>query len=144
MATDAEGAELWARVFEGALDAMLLADDDRRYVAANDAACALLGRTRGELLSLRVDDIAGGPMRAGVAVGWSAFIAAGHQSGHFDIERPDGSVRSVEFRATAHVAPHRHLSVLRDVSEQRAANEELQRFRRTVEESTDFIGMATL
>jgi PAS domain-containing protein len=35
-----------AAVFDHALNAILLADDQRRYVDANPAACALLGRSR--------------------------------------------------------------------------------------------------
>ena len=38
--------------------AVLVWDDDRHYVAANQAACDLLGRTRAEILSMRVGDLA--------------------------------------------------------------------------------------
>lgn len=40
---------------------LLLNDDTLRYVAANSAACKLLGYTRDQLLGLRVPDVAEGP-----------------------------------------------------------------------------------
>jgi PAS domain S-box-containing protein len=37
--------------------AVILSDDELRYVAANDAACDLLGYSRTELLDLEVSDV---------------------------------------------------------------------------------------
>jgi len=38
--------------------AVLVWDEDRNYVAANQAACDLIGRTRAEILSMQVGDLA--------------------------------------------------------------------------------------
>ena len=46
-------------VFERSLIPMLIADDDRRYVDANAAACLLLRLPREEVLRRRVDDLSG-------------------------------------------------------------------------------------
>jgi PAS domain-containing protein len=37
--------------------AVFVWDDDRNYVAANQAACRLVGKTRGEILQMRVGDM---------------------------------------------------------------------------------------
>lgn len=37
--------------------AVFVWDEDRNYVAANDAACELIGRTREELLQMKVGDM---------------------------------------------------------------------------------------
>lgn len=42
--------------------AVFVWDEDRNYVAANDAACELIGRTREELLQMKVGDMS--PERA--------------------------------------------------------------------------------
>jgi PAS domain-containing protein len=42
--------------------AVLVWDDDRNYVAANQAACRLVGKTRDEILKMKVGDLA--PNRA--------------------------------------------------------------------------------
>ena len=70
------------------LDAVLVADDDRRYVDANVAACALLGRSREEILSLRVEDIM--PGGGDVEALWRQFLAEGTQSGEIVIARGGG------------------------------------------------------
>ena len=44
----------FAAIFEAATEAFLVADDQRHYVAANPAACALLGRTLAEVLAMRI------------------------------------------------------------------------------------------
>ena len=46
-----------AATFDEMLDAVLVADDERRYVDVNRAACEMFGRTRDELLSMRVEDV---------------------------------------------------------------------------------------
>ena len=38
--------------------AVLVWDEDRNYVAANQAACKLVGRTRDEILRMKVGDLA--------------------------------------------------------------------------------------
>ena len=44
-------------LFEGAADAILVADEQGRYVDANPAAVALLGYDRDQLLSMAVGDV---------------------------------------------------------------------------------------
>jgi PAS domain-containing protein len=51
-----EAERRFRAMFESALDAILIADDDAHYLAANPAACALLGLSQEELLQHRVVD----------------------------------------------------------------------------------------
>ena len=76
-------------------DAVLIANDERHYVDANEAACALLGRTREEVLRLQVDDLAPDAARPWVADAWAKFREEGSQSGAMVIERPDGDVPAI-------------------------------------------------
>jgi PAS domain S-box-containing protein len=112
--------------FEHALDAMLLADDGRRYIDANPAACSLLGLPCEEVVSRRLDDFVPEEARPSLDAVWRDFLESGYQSGEFELVAADGSPRTVEFRATANVLPGCHLSVLRDITG-RAAAEEAQR-----------------
>src|SRR5688572_1461413 len=116
MHESASEAAIRARVFDEVSDAILIADDDRRYVDVNEAACALFGRTRDELLSLRVDDIMPTPAGVSAADLWRDFLASGSQQGNFTLRRGDETV-VLEYRARARIAPGRHVSVLRDVTE---------------------------
>lgn len=113
-------------VFDGALDAMVIAGDDGRYLQANAAACALFGLTREELLGTgALELLAAGVIRATTT--WDAFLGDGSSEGEVEVTRPNGEVRIAEFRATAHILPGMHLSVLRDVTDRRMVDEELRR-----------------
>jgi DNA-binding CsgD family transcriptional regulator len=91
---------------------MVIADDERRYVAANQAACLLLRLPEEEVLQLRIDDLTPAENRAQVGPLWGTFIRDGTQQGTFELLMPDGHRVEVEYSATASVAPGRHLSIL--------------------------------
>src|SRR5579875_620523 len=113
-------------IFEGALDPMLLADDDARYVDANPAACAFFGLSRTELCALRVADFAPEEARASFEAVWQSFLHEGKQRGEYTLQLPDGRVCEIEFSATANVTPGRHLSIIRDISERKRLEAELE------------------
>jgi PAS domain S-box-containing protein len=107
--------EQFRAVFDNAHDAMVIIDDDGRYVDVNPAACELYGLTRDALLALSVADIT----RAGAAPTRSLkdVFHRGTGAGAYTIVRRDGTQRETEYTATANVLPGRHLSILRDVTE---------------------------
>jgi PAS domain S-box-containing protein len=98
--------------FRSSLVPMVIADDERRYVAANAAACLLLRLTETEVLELRIDDLTPPEMRLMMDELWAAFLREGTQRGTFQLQMPDGPRLAVEYSATAHVRPGRHLSIL--------------------------------
>lgn len=65
---------------------IFVADETRRYVAVNRAACDLLGYTREELLALRVDDVAPNIPR------WEEMRSNGSLAGTADLKRKDGTM----------------------------------------------------
>ena len=103
----------WSRTsFRSSLVPMVIADDHRRYVAVNAAACLLLRLPEEDVLRLRVDDLTPPDNRVQVEPLWRAFILDGVQEGTFEMVMPDGARLQVEYSATAHVEPGRHLSIL--------------------------------
>lgn len=114
-------------IFEHASDAILIADDNGLIVEANPAACELVGRAMDELSHLSVRDL--GPSGSDHEIGdrWSTFIERGIQRGVFTIARPNGELREAEYSAVTHFIEGRHLSILRDVTEQRRAAAERDR-----------------
>jgi PAS domain S-box-containing protein len=113
-------------LFESALDAVVIVDDDRRYVDANAAAAALFGVRREALIGLRLDDFAVATDHGDLLAAWHRFMDSGEQQGEVTLARPDGTVRVAEYSARAHFVPGRHLSIMRDVTERRAAERERQ------------------
>ncbi len=131
----AEDAETRYRgLFEGVADTILVAGPDRYYRDANTAASALLGYTRAELLQLRTDDIVAHEPTWTQAE-FDRFTTDGTWQGELELRRKDGSLVTVEARATVVGLPGGpvFISVIRDIS-QRKHLERLQR---------DFLAMVT-
>jgi DNA-binding CsgD family transcriptional regulator len=91
---------------------MVIAGDDRRYVAANPAACLLLRLPEEEILRLTVDDLTPPENRSQIGPLWDAFIRDGTQEGEYELLMPDGARVRVEYSATANIEPGQHLSIL--------------------------------
>ncbi|MGI0490260.1 PAS domain S-box protein [Alkalinema pantanalense CENA528] len=134
----------WQALFDYALDAILIADDEGRYLDANPAACQLFGVTKDELLRASVANFAD-PSLDIIQV-WQTFLQVGQLSGEFRLFRPDGTTRATEFNAIANFIPGRHLSILRDVSDRKQVETELQEseeiFRQFAENSHAVIWIA--
>lgn len=95
---------------DGSTPAALLADSTARYIGANDAACALTGRSRRELLAMRVWDLTPDPGQ--VEGQWAQFVMAGFSAGAYQLQGPAGGAIPALFSAAAHVLPDCHLSLL--------------------------------
>jgi PAS domain S-box-containing protein len=122
-----EQSERWFRaVFATALDAVLVVDDDHRWVDANPAAADLLGIPQDQIRGQCAEDFTV-PGSVSASTGWEQFLVDGERTGTFDVRRADGEIRNVEFSSRAHFVPGRHLSIVRDVTERRRAEESHQR-----------------
>ena len=128
-----DSKELLRAIFDGSLDAKLLTDDAGRYVDANPAACELFGLPREQLLGRSLLEFAEPGYDAKTA--FRSFREQGKMRGQFPLKRLDGARRVLDFSALANVAPGLHLSVLRDVTSQVEAENELRASRSRLEEA---------
>jgi len=127
-----DARDRYRAVFEEAATAIVIADDDGRYVEVNEAACALFDVPRAELIGSRVSDFAA--PEYDVEGKWTSFRAGDGVRGTFPLVRSDGEERVVEYGATADIVPGEHLSVLHDVTERVDLGERLEREQATLEE----------
>jgi len=104
-------------VFDHALNAILLTDDQGRYLDANAAACTLLDRSRDELLRLTVAEVTGLDAEQFSAV-WADFLRQGKANGLVALTRKDSSRPVARFSSVANIQPGVHLSILSDVSDE--------------------------
>lgn len=108
-------------VFEEASDAMVIANDEGVYVDANPAACDMFGLEKEELLGRTIREFA--PEEYDFEGAWQQFRQSERERGLFPLVQADGERRIVEFSATRDILPNRHLSILRDVTEQNQPTE---------------------
>jgi PAS domain S-box-containing protein len=103
-------------VFEQAFDAMIIADDEGRYLDVNSAACELFGRLEGDLLGSTAREFT--VENFDFSTAWETFKSSDADRGLYPVRRPGGEIRIAEYAATTNIRPGEHLSVLRDVTDQ--------------------------
>ncbi|WP_233258754.1 bifunctional diguanylate cyclase/phosphodiesterase [[Phormidium] sp. ETS-05] len=112
-------------IFEESLDAMIIFNDEGRYIGINQAACTLFGWSKEELLGQLLTDFID-TTSSDFQSCWSSFHTKGKATGELKIVRRDGTERDVVYSATANFIPGLHLSVLHDITDRKRAEEQLQ------------------
>jgi PAS domain S-box-containing protein len=110
-------------LFEAAQDAVLIADDNRRYVEANPAAGYLLGLHPSELIGRQVEEFVLDVRGRDVDSTWQQFRTNGVQMGECRLRRADGTECHAEYSAATSFLPGLHLSILRDITDRKRAEE---------------------
>jgi PAS domain S-box-containing protein len=123
-----ETERLFRAVFDGVFEAVVICDDEGRYVDVNPAACDLFGHSREELLGMQAGQLSANLPEA--ATVWRTLMETGVAQGSHEFRRPDGTVCEADFAARANVLPGVHISVLRDVTTRRQLERELWRAQR--------------
>jgi PAS domain S-box-containing protein len=112
-------------IFENALDAILILDDQGISLDANPAAQQLLGTTRSGLLG---QPLANFFMNVGEFSDFQKRLGEQkREQGHAELVRRDGSGVFVEFTAKADFLPGKHVMILRDITRRRQAEEEVRK-----------------
>ncbi|MDP8908079.1 MAG: LuxR C-terminal-related transcriptional regulator [Chloroflexota bacterium] len=103
-------------LFVRSLNPMLIADDERRYVDANAAACLFLRQSREAICELRIDDLMPPKLRAGMDAMWADFLRGDYlgpdTSTPWDLQMPDGASVAVDLSSTPHFRPGHHLAIV--------------------------------
>jgi PAS domain-containing protein len=99
--------------------AVLLADDDGRYVDASPGIEALIGVPAEMILRQTIVDLTPPELRGDYPQAWGSFASNGHATGRWTLLRPDGRRVPVAFRAQANCpGPGIHASVLTRLEEE--------------------------
>ncbi|MCL4368465.1 MAG: PAS domain S-box protein [Actinobacteria bacterium] len=140
-------ATLYTHVIESCPDAALLVRLSGEVIVANERAARLHGLSHpDELVGRQGLDFVVEEERRVVAEKFQRAAAEDtHNDSHFDLKRPDGTIRKIEMSVAAvrnqeHPPEFFHL-IMRDVTEARDAEQELLKFKLGIERSGEGIFM---
>src|SRR5690242_12101632 len=109
-------------IFENSLDGILIFEDSGKCLEANAAVAALVGVPRDQLIGSRLCDLCEG----GLEEVWAGLAGVKSERGEFWMQPKNGTRRLVDYCFTANILPGQHLSVWRDVTEQKSVEEQLR------------------
>ena len=121
----AESEKQFRAVFSNAMDAMIIWDDDGKFMAANPAASDLFAVSPEELLGYKIEDFLSARDRDEV-VGLLRTPEKAGRRGEFELQKADGGKRCIEYTATVDFQAHRHLSIMRDITDRKEAEAEVR------------------
>ncbi|MDI1431477.1 PAS domain S-box protein [Polyangium sorediatum] len=117
----------YRKLFEHALDGIIVTDDEGRLVDVNPRTCELLRASRAELLRRTWVDLKPPELASQVRANWSQFLLVGRWNAEGPFRRADGTTFVGEVTAQAHFIPGRHMGILRDVTARKQSEEALRR-----------------
>jgi PAS domain S-box-containing protein len=112
-------------VFDTALDAIFITDDERRYVDVNPAGCELIGVAKRDLIGRRVDEFLPPQRLEHVRATWDQYIKGGPVREEWETMRPDGFVVVSEASAMPQFVPGLNIAFLRDVTDKKRLESDL-------------------
>jgi PAS domain S-box-containing protein len=114
-------------IYENALDSMIVLNDARRVIDANESAQQLFGMSLEKMCEACWDDLIPPEQLAGLDKRWRAFQqSSGMRRGEVEVRRADGRARLVAFSARANIVSGRHLITIRDITDHREAEDSLR------------------
>jgi PAS domain-containing protein len=98
------------------LDAIVVTDDEHRFVAANTNALQLFGVSYANIRNFTLDSFIANGQVAGFNGHSASFGSSKMKKGNCKIRRLDGNVRLAEYEFMANHVPFRHLCIFRSVT----------------------------
>jgi PAS domain S-box-containing protein len=111
-------------VFESVLDTILILDDQGICRQANPAAELLLGASHEELMGWPVARFWQSSLQFQIC--WARLLKEKQEKGCAALQRKDRSTVYVEFTARAECLPRRHVMILRDITQRKRAEEQVE------------------
>jgi PAS domain S-box-containing protein len=120
-------------LFDNALDAILLVNDNGYLIDANPSAEATLGFSIDELKHMHFMKLVPPTLESGAQQLWRHLRETGRQSTEFSLRRKDGKTIDIEYRAVGDIQPGVHLAVIRDITDRKRAEIALAENQRRLE-----------
>ena len=121
------GERALGAIFDRAIEAIFLVDDEGRFLRVNPAAQKLTGHSAEELEKMTFFDLTPTVKREEGRSMWRDLLRGGALAGDYTLARKDGSLVEVEFQAVANIMPGTHLSIVRDATARNRDERQLRR-----------------
>ncbi len=141
-----ESEQRFENLFENSADPIFICNLDGKFLEVNRIACDRLGYARDHLLRMMPSDLDTPQFAAGVAEGLATVRRDGYAVFESEYVCSDGSVLPVEVNARTMELAGRQviLSVARDITERRRAQEERERIQAQLQQSAKMDAMERL
>jgi PAS domain S-box-containing protein len=141
-----ESEERYRSIFENSIDGILLSYPNQRILAANPAACRMLGRTEAELMQLDLNGLAD-PALSRLKRFSDERAAAGKCTSELTLRRGDGTEFPSEVSSgifTDKDGQPRATLIIRDISERQKAAQALHSAHQRFQDMIEFLPDATV
>jgi len=98
------------------VNAIVVTDDEHRFVAANTNALELFGVSEANIRNFTLDSFISKGQIPGFNGHGASFCSGGMKKGNCQIRRLNGNLRLADFEFTANYLPFRHLCIFRNIS----------------------------
>jgi len=111
-------------MLEASQDAIVITDDEGIYVQANPAVTAIFGLPPERLLGHKTSEFLDGALD--FPAFWRAFLTTGSFHDELGLIDAQGQQRDVDFYAVTNILPGRHMAVVRDITERKQVQRDLE------------------
>jgi len=122
-------------LFNNTQDAILLLNDHSEIVDANPAARSMVGYSLAELQYTKASALLPDYLTEKAKENWNTLLKKGILESEFQLLNKDGSLIYVNFRAVANIISGIHLTVIRDITNRKQAEEKIRKLSLAVEQS---------
>ncbi len=113
-------------LFQNTLDAIMIVDDQGRYVDVNASMCRVFGRRREELVGRCFTEFVEPELLARAQAAFASLRTTGAFQGEFPLRSADGTLVELEWYSQAHFLPGLHYCVARDITARTRAERRLR------------------
>ncbi|HZH34081.1 MAG TPA: PAS domain S-box protein, partial [Pyrinomonadaceae bacterium] len=110
-------------LFETTLDAIMIVDDQGKYIDVNESLCRILKNTRENLIGSHFSEFILPERLEDSRKAFEELGKTGVFTGDFPLRASDGSIAELEWSSRANFLPGLHVCVARDVTERKQTEE---------------------